>query len=222
MMPTPSPFIADEFKALRDEIKRCESESLSVSLFVVTATVLTAGLADKGWLPKPAFPALLQMILLWGMHRFYNLVMIRTKISAYIQVVLEPNMPGLRWEGLQEVFHFTIRRRRPALILLTLVAIIISGLSVYNTPTSDPFFIWYTEALGLLSLLTVTVMIKCVFFVYDPTKQIAAWREVIRIDQPSNESPNFGQSSVSMLSQDDPPDFHEQTKLNDKAEDVRS
>ena len=47
-------YAIDEFKALRDEVKRCESESLSITLYTFTAVVLAAGLAEKSGLPKQA------------------------------------------------------------------------------------------------------------------------------------------------------------------------
>lgn len=57
----------EEFKSLRDEVKRCESESLKITLYVFTGVLLAASIAEKSLLPTQIIPVLLQTILIWGM-----------------------------------------------------------------------------------------------------------------------------------------------------------
>ena len=97
--------IIEEFKALRDEVKRCEAESLRITLFVFTGAIVAAGLSDKTWLPHLCIPLLFQIVILWGMHRYYALNSIRLRLSTYIEVLIEPRVEGLNWERRNTQFN---------------------------------------------------------------------------------------------------------------------
>ena len=152
-------YAIDEFKALRDEVKRCESESLSITLYTFTAVVLAAGLAEKSGLPKQAIPILIQVALLWGMHRYNALTSLGIRLSTYIQVMLEPVLPGIRWEGRNESFekiytkiryfpsasvNWCLHRFSQVFFLLTAIGYYVSINAVLQIQTHDHGF-YYVE-----------------------------------------------------------------------------
>jgi hypothetical protein len=185
----PSNFAIDEFKALRDEIRRCESESLSTTLYTFTAVVLAAGLAEKSGLPKATIPILIQVALLWGMHRYHALESLRKRLSTYIQVMLEPELPGICWEGRNELFeglyrkdhyftgpqgkwyyHFTSPTTNRRLHLFSQVFFLLTLGSLYFSVDAvrkmDPHtigFYAFILVLGALHLMSLLLMLNCVF-----------------------------------------------------------
>jgi len=200
----PNDFAIDEFKALRDEVKRCESESLSVTLYAFTAVVLAVGVAEKSGLPKWAIPILIQVALLWTMHRYYALIMLGLRLSTYIQVMLEPVLPGLRWEGRNEsfekdydkiryfkcerfnrylpgfsrVFNRTLHRFSQVFVPLCLIGIIVSFNVLRQIQPHDYRFYGLIGVLLMLHLMSSLLVYKCVFRRHTPASFIKIWQSI--------------------------------------------
>jgi hypothetical protein len=189
----PPDFAIDEFKALRDEIKRCESESLSITLYVFTAVVLAVGLMDRPWLPKHAVPILVQTALLWAMHRYHALTSLRVRLSTYVQVMLEPALPGLRWEARNQAFEsfsvqsyyfsskpgsWCLHRFTQVFFLLTVIGIYLSVISLLQIPHRNFSFFILAGALGVLHTMSTLLMIKCVFLRASHSGYIRIWQGI--------------------------------------------
>ena len=189
----PARFAIDEFKALRDEVKRCESESLSITLYVFTAVVLAAGIADKPWLPAHVVPILVQTALLWAMHRFHMLNSLRVRLSTYIQVMLEPTLPGICWEGRNHAFepfnkrryyfqwrvlNWCLHRFSQVFFLLTAMGMYLSVNSVLRTQMRDFRFYVVCAILIALHLMSTLLMLKCVFLRPSASLYIEIWKSI--------------------------------------------
>ena len=163
-------FAIDEFKALREEVKRCESESLSVTLYVFTAVVLAAGLAERSGFARELIPFLIQVVLLWAMNRYHALISLRMRLSTYIQVMLEPVLPGIRWESRNDLFESAYRKKHYSwnsgvnwwlhrlthvFVLLSLISLYVSFTVVKQFPTSGFLFLVYLMGLVLFHLTAV-------------------------------------------------------------------
>jgi hypothetical protein len=193
-----SDFAIDEFKALRDEVKRCESESLSITLYTFTAVVLAAGLAEKSGLPKQAIPILIQVALLWGMHRYYALISLGMRLSTYIQVMLEPVLPGIRWEGRNKSFediytkiryfssarvNWSLQRFSQVFFLLTAIGLYVSINAALQIQTRDFGFYVFAVVLVILHLMSTLLMLKCVFLRPTAARFEGIWQSIKQREQ---------------------------------------
>ncbi len=191
-------YALDEFKALRDEVRRCESEALSTTLYVTTAVILATGLAEKAWLPKPIAPIMVQIILLWGMHRFAGLSFLQMKLSSYIQVALEPNLPGLRWERLNFEFEeaekngtaktrgllaWFVRKASHIFFLLALAGIGLSVGALYDYRRVSLQLALYGSVLFALHVVSTALMLKVVFFAPNHNDYLSRWRDVLSAER---------------------------------------
>jgi len=189
----PSDFAIDEFRALRDEIKRCESESLSVTLYAFTAVVLAAGLAEKTGQTILAAPILIQVALLWAMNRHNALNALRRRLSTYIQVMLEPVLPGIRWEGrnvkfesayrpiqycLSPVMNRWLHKLTQVFPLLLLIGVYVSISTVGQIQTRGFWFYVFVVVLAVLHLMSIPLVDRCVFRpILEPYFE-ARWKDV--------------------------------------------
>jgi hypothetical protein len=201
---SPLPYAGDEFKALRDEIKRCESEGLSVTLYVITAVILAIGLSDKQWMPKAAIPVLVQMLLLWGMHRYYGLLSLQKKLSTYIQVALEPCLPGLQWERHALEFERLAAKRTPAIIkaliwglrrashvytLLSVVGLYLSASTLLSLRWERYDYLGYLGALALLHVMSAALLVVSVIRPPSTLKYLALWQAVLPAQENGEANP---------------------------------
>jgi hypothetical protein len=202
-------FAIDEFKALRDEVKRCESESLSITLYIFTAVLLAVGLTDRASLTKHTVPILVQTALLWAMHRHLMLSTLRIRLSTYIQVMLEPEMPGIHWEGRNDAFDsinyrgyyfsnkalsWCLHRFTQLFFLLTAIGIFLSINSVMQMHTRDASFYIFAAILGVLHLMSTLLMLKCVFLCPTSASYIKIWQGIKQSEQALDEQKKLRQS----------------------------
>jgi hypothetical protein len=191
-------YALDEFKALREEVKRCESESLSTTLFVFTALVLATGLYEKNGIPKPLVAVVVQTVLLWGMHRFYALTSLRLRLSTYIKLLLEPRLPGINWETRNARFELAVRpiyyyrnasiswllhRVSQIFFLFPAIGLFLTVDSLSRMGSKGPSFYGYAAVLAILHIASTLLALKCVFF--RPTEEAYStlWRAISK-DEP--------------------------------------
>jgi hypothetical protein len=183
----------EEFKALRDEVIRCESESLKITLYVFTGALVAASLAEKSWLPKLIIPVLFQIILLWGMQRYHSLSSTRLKLSTYIQVMLEPVLEGINWEHRNHRFNqlnprryyfFNKFIRRPfqhfghLFFLLTSLGFYLSIQALLETVIRPLLFWLFVGLLFFLHTMSTFLMVKCVFLRPNESTYIGYWEKI--------------------------------------------
>ena len=186
-------YAIDEFRALRDEVKRCESESLSVTLYAFTAVVLASGLAEKLGRANLIIPILIQGALLWAMNRYNALDSLRKRLSTYIQVMLEPVLPGIRWEERNDAFERVYRPRQYHLgprmnwwlhrlsqvfPLLFLIGVYVSFSTVTQIQTHDLGFYLQTAVLLVLHLMSIPLMFTCVFLRIPEASYKELWESI--------------------------------------------
>jgi hypothetical protein len=187
----------EEYKTLRDAIKRCESETLAITLFCITASSIVIGTMDK--LADRQLPAalLLHVILLWGMNRYYALTTLRCRLSAYIETVIEPNDASLKWETLNSRLELALARNRGKLrqatsmlfrglshVFFTLsVAVLVVSISSISSATLSSLGSLAIAVLLLIAcLLTSISAVRCILF--RPTQVSAAklWKSLLADD----------------------------------------
>jgi hypothetical protein len=166
---------------------------------------LVAGLAGKAGLPKQAIAILIQVPLLWGMHRYYALNSLAMRLSTYIQVMLEPVLPGLRWEGRNGLFeerynkiryfdartcrfpnailNWSLHRFAQVFCLLTAIGIYVSFDAWRQIPTRDLQFYVLTVVLAVLNLMSAVLVYKCVFRRHTAECFVGIWQGIKQREQ---------------------------------------
>ncbi len=186
--------IIEEFKALRDEVKRCEAESLKITLFVFTGAVVAAGLSDSAWLPRLLVPTLFQIVLLWGMHSYHSLNSIRLRLSTYIETLIEPEVDGLNWERRNtefnklnyESYYFNnwlvsavLHCGSNVFFLLQLLGLLLSVDAINTFDAAAQSHAWpLVTMLVLLHPMSFLFMMKCVFLKPKPDHYRQLWLQI--------------------------------------------
>ncbi len=89
----------DEYKALRDEqLQNLQDRMyMQVLILAITSTVISVGLSLKE--PNPFLFLIPCPLILAVMYRVVGIVRHMGRISAYIRILIEPKLPGIRWES---------------------------------------------------------------------------------------------------------------------------
>jgi hypothetical protein len=178
----------EEYKALREEIVRLEKEILQITFYVLTASIAIAGLASKNSQFIEIIPILYQVVLIWGIDRYIISSRLRTRLSTYIQVFIEPKHNELNWEKRNSSFKITtklngniwkwVRRLSNLLSLLFLIGIYVSFTYFISIECFDLENIIVTSILLLLQIFGLIFLIIGVFYYPDPNEYLRKWHEI--------------------------------------------
>lgn len=166
--------LLEEYKALRDEIKRNEGQGIQVILLLVTGVLSYLGLKSPPSIPLWLLALLLQITLLIGFAQYLDSLRLRIRLSKYIQVFLENAVDDLNWETRQSSFSreerdsFSDKIGRPlyhiALNVFTFLFVGASGLSW------KVFYDWYkgseTPCLCCLIFIFIVLVVLNVSLLY--------------------------------------------------------
>ena len=98
MPPAPETVLLEEYKALRSELLTCFHRSDSRLALAWAGVAALIGAAAVARLPELGFLACGIVVAAWRDHQsLYDAV---ERLSAYIQVAIEPRVAGLQWEGI--------------------------------------------------------------------------------------------------------------------------
>ena len=95
--------LIEEYKALREEIKRNESDGLRLILFIITGTISILGLTET--IPLWVAAIIFQVALIIGWTQYLDSLKLRIRLSTYIQTFIEPQIPEINWETRYNAFR---------------------------------------------------------------------------------------------------------------------
>ncbi len=98
--------LLEEYKTLRDEIKRNEKEGLQIILFLIASTFTVLGFikVQEPLIPIWLIALLIQTTLIIGFTQYLDSLRLRSRISKYIEVFIESKEPELNWETRHSTF----------------------------------------------------------------------------------------------------------------------
>ena len=95
--------LIEEYKALREEIKRNESDGLRLILFIITGTISILGLTET--IPLWVAAIIFQVALIIGLTQYLDSLKLRIRLSTYIRTFIEPQIPEINWETRYNAFR---------------------------------------------------------------------------------------------------------------------
>ena len=90
--------LIEEYKTLRDEIKRNEGEGLQILLFLITSIFTVFGFIKPPGIELWLLALILQAALIISLAQYLDSLRLRIRLSKYIQVFLESEPNDLHWE----------------------------------------------------------------------------------------------------------------------------
>lgn len=184
----------EEFKALRDEVKQNETQGLQLILFLLTTTLAVFGLVEKEWIPKWLVPIAIQSSLIVGLTMYYSALILRLRLSTYIQVFIEPNVSGLNWETRNSLFSDKRNDNKSWLYktkywmykwffnvfsILTFIGIGISFKTLMEMHKNcNSNFLWVLVTLLILHLATISLWSMCIKCTGRHGEFISFWQSI--------------------------------------------
>lgn len=150
-----------EYDNLRDEIMRLEKETVSITLYVLSGTLISAGLIASDKSSGLILPLLYQILLIWGLRSYITSTRLRLRVSTYLNVNFEAQIEYLNWEGSNVIFKENEGRLIPKWLIrvshifsmLTVLGIIISSRSI--------LLLCNSHELSILNLIILVFLILC-------------------------------------------------------------
>ena len=188
-------YIIEEFKTLRDEIKRTETSVIQMMLYVLSGILVAFGLTEKSLLSPIVIPILIQFVLIISMNRYFSDSMLRLRLSTYIEVMLEPKIPGLNWESRNSRFKklahkkanffitailWFIEKFQNIFFLLAIFGLYISIQRILELSKTNEkaFLIPIIGILGILHIVNFYLLYKCTYGTRKYSEYIAIWEAI--------------------------------------------